>query len=247
MFAIKTSYLQLADNEVHVWCTSFDLPRLKLEEAPSLLTMEEHARAARFYFEKDRNQYLVRRCVLRMLLGGYINMQPARVQIDYGVNGKPGVKPLNDGSTLQFNLSHSYSQAIYAFSWNRQVGIDLEKILPIPDAERLAEHYFSIQENEMLRTFSGNHKWDAFYKIWTAKEAYLKAQGDGLAHPLNQVEISLPDGVSACLSSIDGDLEQAAAWRLQSFLPAEGYQSCLAVEGHSWRLAFQNFEEHFTL
>jgi 4'-phosphopantetheinyl transferase len=132
MFAIKTSYLQLADNEVHVWCTSFDLPRLKLEEAPSLLTMEEHARAARFYFEKDRNQYLVRRCVLRMLLGGYINMQPARVQIDYGVNGKPGVKPLNDGSTLQFNLSHSYSQAIYAFSWNRQVGLIWKKSFQSP-------------------------------------------------------------------------------------------------------------------
>lgn len=245
--ALNPPSLQLASDEVHVWCISLDLPQPYLERFFSLLSPDEISWAERFIFERDRNFYITGRGLLRTILSGYLGIEPSQVQICYGQYGKPVLEPIAVDKILQFNLSHSHSMAVYTFSWNRRVGIDVEYIHPIPDEDRLAEHFFTARESTFLRSLSGEQKWEPFYKIWTCKEAYLKAIGDGLRDSIKLVEISLSDRESSRLASIDGDQEQASDWRLETFQPATCYQAALAVEGHDWQLVFQQFTEHFVL
>ena len=84
-------------------------------------------------------------------------------------------------------------------------------------------------------------KWEAFFKLWTCKEALLKATGKGLTVPLNEAEISLGVNGSAQLASIGGNTEAATRWRLEIFKPFADYQSAVIVDGHDSQLIFQQF------
>ena len=86
---------------------------------------------------------------------------------------------------MNFNLSHSHDLALYAFTLQRRIGIDLEQLRPISMAEQIAKRYFSSQENAVFSKLSQMQKQEAFINGWTSKEAYVKAIGEGLALPLN--------------------------------------------------------------
>jgi 4'-phosphopantetheinyl transferase len=140
-------------------------------------------------------------------------------------------------------LSHSQSLALYAFTYERDVGIDVEYIRPIAEFEDIAERFFSRQEYTALHALTAEKKLEAFFNCWTRKEAFLKATAVGLAQPLNQFEVSLVPGEPAVLLSVDGDFQKAAPWSLQDLKPAGGYTAALAVRGHNWRLVRLNWSE----
>jgi 4'-phosphopantetheinyl transferase len=148
-----------------------------------------------------------------------------------------------EGKSLQFNLSHSNEYAVYVFGWDRAVGIDIEYVRPMEDADDFASRFFSARESELIQSLTGHRKWDAFFKLWTCKEAFLKANGSGLTFPLNQAEVHLGMGGSAKLTSIGGDSMQASRWRLETFKPFLDYQASLAVEGHDWELTFHRLDD----
>lgn len=224
----------LPESEVHVWCLPLDRPQEDRARFLSLLSPDERARAERFHFEKDRDRYTAARGLLRTLLGGYLGEDPSRICFTYGPQGKPALAAAGPGKLLEFNVSHSGDMAAYAFGWGRRLGIDLERVRPVTDQDRLAGRFFSPAESAFVRSLSGEKKLAAFFTIWTCKEAVLKAAGDGLTKPMNQTEVSLPDGRPASLVSVDGDEGREAAWRLESFSPFPGYQAALAVEGRAW-------------
>ncbi|MFO7584042.1 MAG: 4'-phosphopantetheinyl transferase superfamily protein [Anaerolineales bacterium] len=199
----------------------------------SLLSPDEKVRAGRFYFEMDRNRFVVGRGLLRTILGGYMDMAPSQVEFVYGKYGKPALGLGAWDKPLEFNLSHSKDLALYAFSWDHRVGVDVEYIRPMPDLDDFAEQFFSPRETDVLKSLSEAKKYDAFFKLWTCKEAFLKAHGSGLTTPLNHVEISLEAEGTGLLSAIDGDSEQASRWHLESFSPMMGYRASLAIEGHA--------------
>jgi 4'-phosphopantetheinyl transferase len=101
----------------------------------------------------------------------------------------------------------------------------------MPDTDDFAEKFFSSRETELINSLQGEDKDAAFFKLWTCKEALLKANGSGLTMPLSHMEISLATDGSAALNSIGGDRAQASRWHLEAFNPASGYQAALAVEG----------------
>ncbi len=239
----RPAALALSSNDIHVWRASLDQQPSRFNLLAQTLSADEKIRAERFYFEQDRKRFIVGRGLLRNILGRYLGIEPGQLRFCYGPGGKPALAETHSDSTLRFNLSHSQGLALYAISRVREIGIDLEHIRPICEAEQIAERFFSDREKAVFRALPSSQKQAAFFNCWTRKEAYLKAIGDGLALPLEQLDVSLSPGEPARLLNIKGDRCAATHWSLQELSPAPGYVAALAVEGHGWRLTRWQWSE----
>lgn len=232
----KTSPLHpiLAENEVHIWRASLNTEKSVLNTLQLLLSNEEIAKAKQFYFEKDRQYFVIAHGILRALLGRYLNISPSLLYFKYNVYGKPVLGSPFSESHLQFNLSHSHDMALFAFTYRRQIGVDVEYMRSNINYEELARHSFSTHEQATLNALPQALKQQAFFNGWTRKEAYIKARGTGLSLPLDLFDVSLePDKPAMLLASREDPLE-TTRWSLQEFIPALGYAGAVAVEGNKW-------------
>ncbi|MEM7051160.1 MAG: 4'-phosphopantetheinyl transferase superfamily protein [Acidobacteriota bacterium] len=220
-----------AADEIHLWRVPLDPPAEKVAACRDLLSQDERQRADRFHFDRHRRRFTVGRGVLRRLLGQYLDRAPRDIRFSYGPKDKPAAE---DSGTLSFNLSNSHELALIAVLQGPEVGVDLERLRPMPDAEDLAERFFSRSERVALRAVAaGSSKDRAFFRCWTRKEAYVKATGDGLSLPLDRFDVSLDE---PRFLALDGDPEIARGWSLFHLEPGEGYLGALAVPGRRWRL-----------
>ena len=217
-----------ASGEIQVWYASLDRPVSRFQE---LLSQDERDRAGRFIFERDRIQYIVRRGILRILLGCYLGVEPGLVRFNYSNNDKPALADSYDRTELHFNLSHSEGMAVYAFTSDREIGIDIEQIQDIPDMEQIFERFFSPGEKEVFHILSESKRKEAFFNCWTRKEAFIKATGDGLSRPLDGFDVSLVPGEPARLLEIEGNSEEVSRWFMQDLKGAPGFAAALAVMG----------------
>ena len=232
----------LMDSDLNIWRASLSGSLDELSYFDSLLSPDEKARAERFYFERDRNRYIFGRGILRVLVGSYLQVEASKITFVYGPHGKPAIESMHSNKTLQFNLAHSNEWAVYAFGWDQPLGIDLEHIRPMPDVDDLAERFFSATESALIHSLADEQKWETFFTIWTCKEAFLKASGSGLTSPLNQFEVSPKASGGMRLTSISGNPKPAARWRVEIFKPIADYQSAIAVEDHSGKIIFHQFD-----
>jgi 4'-phosphopantetheinyl transferase len=81
--------------------------------------------------------------------------------------------------------------AIVGISRDRPIGVDLEKMRSMENAEQLAQRFFCASEYYLLTQAIPEERDQLFFQLWTAKEAYLKATGEGIGGGLNQVKIAL--------------------------------------------------------
>lgn len=131
---------------------------------------------------------------------------------------------------MQFNLSHSQGLALYAFALDGNVGVDLEALRPVPDADQIVERFLSPSERAEFRSLPGELKQRAFFQCWTQKEAFLKAVGDGLSLALDRFDVCVSPEGAARLLRIDGDPKSAGRWMMHSLHPAPGFLGALACE-----------------
>jgi 4'-phosphopantetheinyl transferase len=242
MWNLPPTDLQLPSNAVHVWRACLEQPAVQVQQLAQTLSEDEHLRAARFYFERDRTHFIVARGLLRTILGRYTSLEPHQLQFSYSSRGKPALASIGAIRMLQFNLSHSKDLALYAVTRDRQIGIDLEHLRPISNVEQLTQRFFSAREDAVIRSLTPSEQQLAFFQSWTCKEAYLKATGEGLAQ-LQQVEVSLTPEQPYRLLNIATDAQATAHWSLQTLTPAPDYVAALAVEGHDWNLSCWQWSE----
>ena len=233
--------LTLSHDAVHVWRAPLDAPASRVRALKPLLSTDERQRAARYGFARDRRRFVVARATLRLLLGRYLNLAPVRVRLSYGAHGKPALDASQRETDLRFNVTHSEDLALYAFARGRDVGVDLEWVRPLADAQPIAEAFFSARERAALLELAPHQRQQAFYACWTRKEAYLKARGDGLAVPLDQFDVSLAPDEPARLLGVQGDRRERTRWSLRELTPAAGTVAALAVRvpaasGRRWAL-----------
>jgi 4'-phosphopantetheinyl transferase len=175
--------LVLGRDDVHVWRAMLNQTPSQIRNLHQNLAADEQARAARFYFEKDRKHFIVARGVLRAILGRYLNRAPECLSFCYSSYGKPALATEPDLNTIRFNLSHSYGIALYAVTRGRDVGIDLEHIRSGLASAQIAGRFFSPREIAMLQAFPAEMQNQAFFRCWTRKEAYIKVAGSrGTGH-----------------------------------------------------------------
>ncbi|MFT0786398.1 4'-phosphopantetheinyl transferase family protein [Synechococcus sp. H55.10] len=170
--------LLLAKSEVHLWLQVLP-PLAELLSQLDLLSHEERQRAERLQRMEDRRRFLGGRLLLRTLLGRYSGLPPRAIPLGYTAAGKPywPDPPL----PLQFNLSHSHEWILVGLTLQRRIGVDLERIRPVPRWQRIARRYFSAAEQARLLACPPAERERVFLELWTQKEALLKAMGVGLA------------------------------------------------------------------
>lgn len=220
--------LKLLENEVHIWCASFKQLLSQVEQLTQILSEDEKNRANRFHFEQDKKRFIIGRGLLRIILGRYLESEPKRLKFAYSHTGKPALVSIS--SNIQFNLSHSEEMILYAFTSDRQIGIDLEYLRPILELKQLIQ-FFSSAETSAILSLPASEQQLAFLQTWTCKEAYLKATGEGLAQ-LSQVEVYIKPGEPYRLNN----QPQANCWSLQTLTLSPDYVAALVVEGQNWHL-----------
>jgi len=239
---IPPKTLNLPHAEIHVWRASLNADSAWQQRLAQTLSEEEHYRANRFHFEKDRAHFIVGRGILRVILGGYLKLNSEQVPIGYTPFGKPILAEPLHANDLQFNLSHSDGLALYAFGHSHPLGIDLERTRPDFATAEIAQRFFAPGEVATLQALSPELQPRAFFDCWTRKEAYLKAKGSGLSVPLDSFEVSLTPGEPAVLLKSQIDSQEPQRWSLLSLNPGPGYAAALAVEGRVWQLKCWRFE-----
>ena len=235
--------LRLADHEVHVWQAQLELPPSQVQRLRSILTEDELTRAKRFFFEKDRQHFIVARGTLRSILSRYLTITPGHLRFYYNQYGKPSLAPEFSSTLLNFNLSHSGSMALFAITRNMEIGVDIERVRSDFEYEKIAERFFSSNEVTILNTIPAEKKLEAFYHCWTRKEAYLKAQGKGLSLPLDSFNVSFAPGEPPMLLVTKDDPQERSLWTLLDIKPGPGYVGALAVRGTGCRFRYWEWNQ----
>ncbi len=182
--------LTINPQEVHIWKTNLDQSSINVQNSFKLLNEDEKNKAQKFHFEKHRKRFTIARSSLKKILSFYLSISPQEIEFTYNDYGKPNLLEKINNIDLQFNVSHSEDIAIYGITCHYLIGVDIEYIRPMSEAENLAKRFFSIQEYKHISLLSSAKKDREFFKLWTAKEAYLKAIGKGISGGLEKVKIS---------------------------------------------------------
>jgi 4'-phosphopantetheinyl transferase len=230
--------LTIREDEAHVWLTGLNLRPSLLENLRNTLSTDELARANRFYFEKDRHHFIAARGFLRVILGRYLKLKPDSLKFIYTPHGKPEIANEVDYSYLKFNLSHSHGLALYAVTIGREIGIDIERVRANLSFDKIAKRFFTTAEFEKLSSLAHEEFIEGFFKLWTHKEAYIKAKGRGLSIPLNQFAVTINRDQTVRIKEIGINPDEEHGWSFHSLTPAPGYSAALAVEGKNLRIKY---------
>jgi 4'-phosphopantetheinyl transferase len=201
----------------HLDATAVNLWRFRLDPDAvddTLLSEDEKVRAQRLKVRAKAIAFAKGRSTLRHILSLPLGLSPEQVQFEYSSHGKPFLK----GRPLFFNVSHSGEWGLCAVCWHHDLGVDLERLDPDLDMMLLARKYFSAQEQKVLHTAASHRRRRTFFRLWTGKEAILKAQGLGLSARL----CSTTTGDDRCL--------------VRHFPVAKGYLGALAINGDVERI-----------
>ena len=214
---------------IHVWTIPLCIPEDVFSTLRKVLSDDEQSRASRFHFEKDVRRFTVARGSVRSILGAYTQSRAEDIRFVYSAQGKPSLhRPVSD---IRFNVSHSRDLALLAVALGRDLGVDVEWKNKDIEVEKLAERFFSIQEHRSLLSQGPELKIAAFFRGWTSKEAFLKAQGMGLSRSLNSFDVDMNVGRPARLLATRPDASEADRWFLRELDVPEEYAAAVAVEG----------------
>ncbi|MBX7224156.1 MAG: 4'-phosphopantetheinyl transferase superfamily protein [Blastocatellia bacterium] len=230
-WVVPETFPELESKYVHLWRTRVSTSLPRLETCLTVLSPQEKERMNRFYFEKDRNQFAVAHAMLRTILGKYLNQAPETIEFDTWMNGKPCLRDEFDRDDYCFNLSHSDDMILLAVAEGREVGVDVERIRPDFEGQKIAQDLFSSCEISMLQAMSGERQQTAFFECWTGKEAYIKAHGKGLSMPLNEFDVSSVFDEGMCV--VFDMSAPVFRWWVRRFEPGEGYAGAFSVSGKS--------------
>lgn len=192
--------------DIHAWIAQLEIEDRVRQDCWACLSDEERLRAAQYRFELHRRRFIASHGILRILLGRYLHCHPASVQFEIGNNGKPRLPD----NAFEFNMAHSGDRALIAVTSGTPVGADLEFIREMPDALQIAARFFSPSESATLASLPADKRARAFFHCWTRKEAFVKAIGEGLAHPLDTFSVSLDS--EARLLHLEGDVDAPSRW-----------------------------------
>ena len=213
-------------DEVHVWRVTLEQPDDLLQHFWTTLETEEQERANRFRFEKHRRGFVIARGFVRSVLGRYLKFNPQALRFAYGLYGKPFLAGEHENTALRFNMSHSQDLALLAVTCDRDVGVDVEYIRTDFASADIARRFFSRAEVEAFNALPETERVAAFFRCWTRKEAFIKATGRGLSHPLDAFDVSL-DCPAALLRAAE---DNPSRWTLADIDVGEDYAAALAVK-----------------
>jgi len=213
---------------IHLWWVDLDgeLDGEADDAANGLLSAEERERADRFRFARDASRFRICRAMLRLGLGWYLGLSPREIELRVGPFGKPY---LGTDLGLFFNVAHCDGLGVLAFSTLGEVGVDVEAEHRTVEAMDIASAFFTAKEAALIEK-AGRGQNNAFLRIWTRKEAVLKAVGCGLQQSLDSLDVT-EELVSVGFSA------DASRWRVMNLDSRTRFAAAIAAEPGEWSVA----------
>jgi 4'-phosphopantetheinyl transferase len=199
-------------SDVDVLLVSPGEPAVIPADLLSALVPGEHARAMRFVQARDRWLFVLGRALVRYGLRERFGIAHARLHVPRG--GKPALDPERDG--IDFSLSHTRGYVACAFGRGCDLGVDVERYDRVIEVEGMARSYFAAPERDLLNRADPSERGEVFLRLWTLKEAVVKATGMGLALDLDAFAVALdPPQLKTSTPELgDNRLWQLHQWRL---------------------------------
>lgn len=217
------------DATVDVWVAPLDAPEPVAERLAAVLSPGELRRAARYRSAADARRFSAARGWLRHVLGTVLGLDPAAVPVTEG----PGKPRLLTGGPPHFNVSHAGELTVVAVA-SFEVGVDVEHARSgWRWADVVAVACAPEEADALAAGVPGAEREEAFLAVWTAKEAYLKATGEGLAMAPDRVVVGRPSPERHTPVRVDG---RPSPWWVRQLRPADGYVGAVAAEGTRWRV-----------
>lgn len=178
-----------------------------------------------------RDRYIRSRILLRQTLASYLSVAPADLQFAVGEFGKPRLH--DDG--LYFNLSHTANRLLIAVSDMPDIGVDIESVNTRRHLDGLARRCFSDVEYREWLGLAVDQRLKAFYRLWTKKEALVKAIGRGIALGIERCEFALDIG--GALLAVPDEFGPVSRWCVQELEVETGFNAAVVTPNrpHSLR------------
>lgn len=228
-------------NTVVVWLAHLEDFYPHLAFLRGLLHKSEIERADRFHFDIHQRRYAVSQSLLRVLLCNYLSLSPNAIQFSTNAYGKPFVV----GQALHFNISHSNEFAIYAFSADSEVGVDIEFWRERKFFDGIIDSNFSEIEKNIYHGLDEASKIASFYQGWTCNEAYVKAIGMGLSFPLQDFSVEMDPTKPAKLLETKPNATLKTQWHIQMLPCPDNYSAAIAFEHDHFALHFFHLTPSF--
>ena len=235
--------IKLQAQDVHIWTMTLEQPEAVIKELQCHLSAEEVLRAERFYFERDRERFIVGRGFLRQILSSYLSVAPKSLVFGYEKQGKPYLELSHGAPSLSFNLSHSNEKALCVVSLQRQVGVDIEYVRPVSDLEKISRRFFTAQEHAVILDRPQSEQPESFFLHWTAKEACMKALGTGMHIPLSDVELTQSPAEGGWKETVTiRNKDYPSQWNITRISISAEYIAALATRELDLTLSYQTAE-----
>jgi 4'-phosphopantetheinyl transferase len=206
--------LALPTGQVEVWyvpCEAVNDAGLESRYG-QLLTPEERERQQRFHFQRDRRQYFVARVLSRTMISQFSGCSPGEITFIRNKYGKPEIaEPA--GLPFRFNLSHTSGMVVCAVARDDAIGVDVEALDRNVATDSVARRNFASAEFDALKRQSSDRRTAYFFQLWTLKEAYIKARGQGLSIPLKDFSFEIPSDGRPQISFAEGFSDDPASWQ----------------------------------
>ena len=209
---------------VEVWIVDLTDEAISEPRVSYLLDPEERRRA-QARTGVGRRRYVASHAALRMILATTLGVEAESLRFGRTCGrcgGHDHGRPWTVGATsTSFSLGHSGDRSIVALSGGVPLGADIEEVRPRVHLDRLALRVLDGDERSEWSALSGRRALVSFLEAWTAKEAYLKATGEGISRPLAEVSRRAPKGWSVARPDVGGGyvaavVAQAATLRISS-------------------------------
>jgi 4'-phosphopantetheinyl transferase len=211
---------------VDLWRVSLDVPG---NDSPEFLSPDELLRLGRIKHAASRQAFLRARVATRRVIADYLACDPGHIAFEYNVNGKPSIA--DQVHALSFNVSHSGPHCLIAVTRHGPVGVDIEPVRPGRDFLALARRFYTATENEVL---SARSDAGLFYRMWTLKEAHIKARGLKLLDGLDRFECQYEN--SGRLVCTDRSANPAEYWASRQWDYESVYVAAVVVAGRDIEL-----------
>ena len=221
----------LSEGDVHLWVAFPDewTAPSQIASARNILDREEIARMERFHFQEHRHLFLVSHLLVRTALSHYSALPPGAWRFINNENGRPLIDPATEPVSLSFSLAHTAGLAVVGVARESDIGVDVEQAGRLVDAAGLSRRFFSPEEAAALENLTPGRLEEQFPLYWTLKEAYIKALGLGLSHPLDSFAFRLTGESPYRIDFSAADPQDPEKWRFALIEPRRPYVAAVCV------------------
>lgn len=222
-----------ASGQVHLWLATEpeQLDEAQQRRYAGWLDHDERVRWQRFHIKADQQCYLLAHALVRSVLAGYLQQSPEQLRFTHNRYGKPeldhSLQPRLHA--LRFNLSHTRGLIALAVTVDAEVGVDVEATSRKVEVQALADRFFAPSEASLLRETAPDLQRELFFRLWTLKEAYVKARGLGLQLGLESFAFSFDAQEAPGMTTVEPNVD-ATHWSFFQYQQPPHFRVAVAVQ-----------------